>query len=259
MRPVMDFNRWKPLLVPAAIVFLSCVTLVLLGLIMIKTQFFSLEKVSITGLDVLQESDVRTLAEPYLGKSIFSDEIKMLERRLEDMTWVQDAVIRRKLPDSISISVVEREPVALLVTRDDPVFRTFSVDATGYLIAEGNRLLKTDLPVITGLEIQKLYAGEQVRFKELDKLLVLLEQIRSERADIYDAIKEINMANSYGLIRYSLVMSDENIPVVTQQVDEELFDRVMKLLSLKDASGIRRISAYSNMLFVEEKGGSQDV
>jgi hypothetical protein len=130
------------------------------------------------------------------------------------------------------------------------------VDASGYLIAEGDRLLKVDLPVITGLEIQKLYAGEHVRFKELDQILVLLEKLRSKRTECYNAIQEINMANSYGLIRYSIVMSDRNIPVTTHQLDEDLFDKVMKLLSLKDASGIRRISAFSNMLFVEESGGS---
>ncbi|GEM_PF-5610619 len=250
--------KWKKVAVPAAVALLSCVVLFLLFLVLMKTEYFNLAKVDIKGLKVLDETDVRMLTDPYIGKSIFSDEMVMLEKRLEDMTWIRDAVIKPKLFDRIEIQVTEREPVALIVTRDGSVYRTFSIDADGYLVAEGSRLLVVDLPVITGLEMQKLYIGETVKFKELNELLLMLQKMRQEDSSLYKALNEINMVNSYGLIRYTFHVSDWNIPVSTIDLDPAVLHRVRLLLSSGHPETIRRISAYSNMLFVEEKRGNNN-
>jgi cell division septal protein FtsQ len=62
--------------------------------------------------------------------------------------WVASAAAKRILPDTLRVTVVEREPCAIAVVDDVPVV----VDATGAVIGRSGPDLPDDLPVLTGLD-----------------------------------------------------------------------------------------------------------
>lgn len=246
-------EKLKAMGVPALIVVLGLAVLFLLFLILMKTEYFNLASVDVRGLRVLRVDDVKSLVSPYMGKSIFSDEMFVLEKKIEDITWVKKATLKPHLPDKLEITIVEREPLALINTRDDAVFRIFSVDKDGFLISEGDKLLVPGLPVITGLEIKNLYIGETINFNELAFLLGLLEKLQSTNRMMFEALNEINLNSMFGLIHYTFYMTDWNIPFETDVPDLVFFERVRMLLEHESPVVIKRVSAISNLLFVEEK------
>lgn len=103
--------------------------------------------VEVRGNRFLSEGEVRELLGPADGANILSLDIVDLKRRLRASPWLEDASVRRTLPDTLQVDVREREPLALA-----EVGRLYLMDAEGDLIdLYGARTSGFDLPIVRGL------------------------------------------------------------------------------------------------------------
>ncbi|MDE3170884.1 MAG: FtsQ-type POTRA domain-containing protein, partial [Acidobacteriota bacterium] len=104
------------------------------------------EQVSISGTRYTKSSRVLDVFAADRGKSILRVPLGERRRELESIPWVESAVVRRVLPNQISVAITERTPVAFL--REG--LNMALVDAHGVIL---DRPLAGDFdfPVVTGI------------------------------------------------------------------------------------------------------------
>ena len=136
------------------------------------------------------------------GAGIFEVSLTAVRSRLEELPQIRSAEVERALPDRVTIRVAERHPVAWLVppTEGDP-YRApgaLLVDADGVLI----RPLQVapshlHLPVITGVQTDRLRAGEPVLERDVRAALELLRVTESRLLQARWEIRSIDLSKGY--------------------------------------------------------------
>lgn len=82
------------------------------------------------------------------GSPILAADLGGIEASLERISWVGDALVERRLPDTIYIKLRERAPIALWQRQG----KLAVVDAKGVVLTESNLDKFRDLPIIVGDE-----------------------------------------------------------------------------------------------------------
>ncbi len=154
---------------------------------------FAIKNITITGQKHTNIQQINKIVGIKKGSSIFSISLPNLKHRLEEIDWVKCVELERTLPDSIKISITERNPIAL--GQKDK--KLFIIDDEGKIINEKNLAPFKDLPIFIGDGVE-LYANSLVKvFKtepELYKKITSVIRISERRWNIrFDNDLEIKM------------------------------------------------------------------
>jgi cell division protein FtsQ len=158
---------------------------------------FATASIEVEGAARLEHDEVMRAAGLALGQNVFEVSPEEARARLLQHAWVASAEVKRKLPASYRIQIVERQPVALL-----------ALDAL-YLVAEDGTAFKkveegdpVDLPVITGLD--KVGAGSDRALSNsvLLSAVALLHDYREVGLFRREPIAEIHVEPDAGLSLY---------------------------------------------------------
>jgi cell division protein FtsQ len=117
-----------------------------------------------------------------IGANIFALDLKLAGARITQDPWIERATVTRKLPSTISINVVEREPAALVAIGGDLYLAT----RDGDLFKKMGQEDPVDLPVITGISVQQV---------ETDRKGVMLAVRRA--LDVNDEAARTGIAKRY--------------------------------------------------------------
>jgi cell division protein FtsQ len=105
-------------------------------------------KVAVRGTVRLSAGEVQQLAHGLYGSNIITADLMKYRRRILDSPWVADAALRRVLPSTVEITVVERRPFGISRLGS----QLFLIDREGTVIDEyGPQYASFDLPIIDGL------------------------------------------------------------------------------------------------------------
>jgi cell division septal protein FtsQ len=104
------------------------------------------KKVLVMGQKRVRETDVIAQAELTAGVNAFAVDLTDIRERVERLQWVHHAFVLRVLPDTVTIKIVEREPVGLARVRGE--IRQFDADGT---LLEFNSEGGLNFPVLDGL------------------------------------------------------------------------------------------------------------
>ncbi len=136
-------------------------------------------RVDVKGNHFLSEGEVRALLGPAVGENILGLDIAALKGRLRSSAWVADATVRRTLPDTIRVEIVERVPLALAEADG-----LYLMDAFGTLIeVYGPRTAGFDLPIVRGLRGTTGEARRE-RAQRAGALLDDLEELAAEISEV---------------------------------------------------------------------------
>jgi hypothetical protein len=113
-----------------------------------QTDEFANRRFDLAGLDRASEERIRRELDAYGGRNLLDLDLAAVESAVERDPWVLRAAVRRTLPDTLEVRVIERAPAALAVIRA----QVHLVDATGYVIGPTGAAAADDLPVLTGLD-----------------------------------------------------------------------------------------------------------
>ncbi|MBK9258890.1 MAG: FtsQ-type POTRA domain-containing protein [Polyangiaceae bacterium] len=113
---------------------------------------FCIRTVLVDGNKRLSAEDIASLGGVAIGRNIFEVDLETAGTTITNEPWIEKAIVTRKLPSTVNITVVEREAWAVatigdelyLVTRDGDPFKR---------VSEGDPF---DLPVITGIAPEKV-------------------------------------------------------------------------------------------------------
>lgn len=202
---------------------------------------------------VLSRDQVLDCAGLREGMNIFHVNLDQARERLETLPLVQKVQIQRLLPNKVSITLVERRPIAWIAPESAPVAgkpttplsreevfsskNSFLVDGSGTLLRPKKFLAQNfDLPIIRGCATDKLAPGQSV---DSDEVRAALDLIRAHQNSLLGArfqIQDIDVSHGYGLN----VTDRRNTQVFFALEDMELQLRTLEtLLKSIDPTGKR--------------------
>lgn len=162
-----------------------------------KSEAFATKTIDVEGNSRLDREAVLTAATLAIGKNTFAVSPGEAEAALLKNPWIASAHVLRRLPDSYSIAVEEREAVAIL-TLGEP-----------YLVAGDASVFKRwevgdpdELPLITGVEPSDFSDDLNYRTSLLVNSVTLLHDYRDAGLWRRAPIQEIHIENDEGLTLY---------------------------------------------------------
>ena len=107
---------------------------------------FDVRRITIMGADKTSEDELLTAMGPVIASSILHFDSYAARARVEDIGWVRSAAVSRLLPNTIHISVREREPAAVWQLSG----KLHLIDQDGAVIREIGAYEYSNLPLIVG-------------------------------------------------------------------------------------------------------------
>lgn len=178
---------------------LTLATAALLALLdFLRSDVFVVDKVTISGLVRLRAEEVQSQAELSRRQLIWEVWPWRAERLLRRHPRVMEADVRVRLPNRVLIRVVERDPVAFVLTGTGDYAE---VDREGRVLAVWASLPRDPLPVITGVAAKEVQPGQRLGDPSLqDAVAVAAGLGPSLRA----AVSEVHVNSARELVLYTM-------------------------------------------------------
>jgi cell division septal protein FtsQ len=190
------------------------------------------QHIAIEGNVRLSIGEATALLDGLKGENLLLTNLERWRERLQASSWVADAVLRRKLPSTVEIRIVEREPIGIARLRDE----LYLVDDSGGVIDEfGPRYADCDLPIIDGLLVAD-NRGARVDPARSHLVTGLMADLR-RRPDVARRVSQIDVADLHDLH----VILDED-PTVVRLGETRFLERIWSYVELQ-ASLRQRVPA----------------
>lgn len=151
--------------------------------------FLKVADTQITGLFYLEQDALDSQMEELKGENIVLLNKKKIKGTFLANSYVKEVDISRKFPNKILVTIIERAPVALLVTRDG--FIQISDDSIFLDIKQSTG--NYNLPLVTGIELYAIPGvGKKIEDPALEEALKI---ISGSNRILMDKIAEINIDN----------------------------------------------------------------
>jgi cell division septal protein FtsQ len=158
------------------------------------TSLFRLEKIAVRGLNAVPPEMIADLVAVEPGTNLFRIETGEVENRLAALDRVEEVRVKRALPRTLAVTVVERIPVALAAFPE-----IHEVDADGWLMETIDGATLPDLPLITGVKKEDFENPDSPKGKSLIRLVSDLSRLERERPWLVDILSDIRVRTDGGL------------------------------------------------------------
>lgn len=198
----------KTVRLTASIVVISMVVLVAYELygFLGRTTFLRLDRIEVSGLKKLKREEVLAAAAVKEGDDLLSLRLARMGEQLAKNPWVENVRVRRSFPHTLSIAVVEREPVGVV-----SMGYLYYLDRKGEIfkpLQEGDSL---DFPVITGLSEDDILRDPAGSRETLKVMLGLLDLLARNKGGVSVAdVSELHYDKGFG---YTLFTMDRGLPI----------------------------------------------
>mgnify|MGYP006195766141 CR=1 FL=1 len=113
------------------------------------------DKVEVRGVERMDEMPVYNIALGQVDRSMLSLDLPKVRQEMLKLGWVKDARISRRLPDTLVVDIVERDPVA--VWQHDGQLHL--IDVAGVVLQSVSAGAMPDLPLVVGPNANLQTAG----------------------------------------------------------------------------------------------------
>lgn len=214
---------------------------------------FTVDRVVVHGNSRLSTGEVLTLVDGLKGESVFSANLERYRARLLESPWVADATMRRLLPSTIDLRVIERAPIALGRAGD----QLFLIDASGVIIDEyGPQYAQYDLPIVDGL-MRAPSHGAPAADAERARLVARFVDAVATLPAVRQHVSQIDVSDAHNLV----AILDQD-PVALRLGDRDFAARLQRYLELAPSlkEQIKEIDAvdlrFDERIPVSRKGKS---
>src|SRR5450631_93233 len=167
--------------------------------------FFRVKSVEVSSCKRLSRDEILAMAGVEPGRDLLRMNLKRMGEQIAQNPWVETVRIRRYYPDGLSISIVEREPLAVV---NMGFFYYLDKKATVFkVLNQGDRL---DYPVVTGFSEEDLSSDPAGTKEALQATCELLKILREKGAFILADVSEIHYDKGYG---FTLFTASGGLPV----------------------------------------------
>ncbi len=192
------------------------------SLTLLRSAYFRVERIEVRGTRELSSQDIVISCGLGSDENIFDVDTAMLAERIRANPRVDRVVVRRRLPSTIIVEIVERVPVAILPYAGYYV----AVDEAGLAIGLVEGYKDSRLPLLTGLAVRSVRVGHPIEAPELPLAIGIA---RALPGDILEQVSEINFHASQG---FSLYMQRGTRVALGSGNPEQLVGRIAVLEAL---------------------------
>lgn len=177
---------------------------------------FSIRRIEIAGAVHTPPAELQAATRRYTGMNLFRIDVARVRRDFSTVSWIRDVEIEKKLPDTLTIRVVERVPAAL-VRRGSTLRYT---DATGHSFADLSPSVgNDDLPLIS-----------DATGSELHRTLQFLAALRQSDQQLYARVSEIRP-----IVPRGFAVFDRDLGTIVYLSDQEVAQKWRTLYSIARA------------------------
>lgn len=163
--------------------------------------------VTVEGNRILTEEQIRRLAGIDLNQRLFAIDLYAARARVQKSSFVREVAVTRHVPDRISITVVERVPVAIVIGE-----RMVYLDSEGYVLPPAGGEHMFDLPVLTGWSGSGApVPGRQTTDPQIREALALLYLAKGMNEELYHRISEVHHRTNGDIVLYT---AEVGVPVL---------------------------------------------
>lgn len=172
---------------------------------LLRLPYFRVTEVRVEGNLQVAAAEIITALGLTSQTSILEVDLEALARRVLKDPWIKEASVRRRLPLSLTVQVVERMPEAVFIAD-----RRYLLSADGVILAElGVDELPT-LPALRAASPRHVEVGEQILSSEVAQGLSVWRQFQLANALQGEKAHEITMATDGSYV----VNLGERMPVI---------------------------------------------
>jgi cell division septal protein FtsQ len=174
---------------------------------------FAVRRIELSGVNRASGDSIRARILERIDGNILDLDLDTLERGVQQDPWIRKAAIRRVLPNTLYVRVIERTPVARAAI-DDTVYL---IDSTGYLIVPARDGAGDRLPLLEGLTKDNL---DELR-EDLRRGVDALGRLRLASAEFAADVTRLDLSRDDRL-ELSLAEDDATILLDPERVEQNL-------------------------------------
>ncbi|MBL0226638.1 MAG: FtsQ-type POTRA domain-containing protein [Geobacteraceae bacterium] len=197
-----------------------------------STTFFRLKNIEVSSAKRLTQEEILALVGVEAGQDMSRMNLKRMGEQLAQNPWVETVRIHRYFPDRLSISITEREPLAIV-----NMGYIYYLDRKGTVFKVLNQGDKLDYPVVTGFSEEEMNSNPAVTREALKTTCELLGILQEKGSFILADVSEIHYDKGYG---FTLFTNSGALPVKVGAGDFsakiDRFARIYKDLMVQRAS-----------------------
>lgn len=194
-KPVRRWFSWRFVRVLLAMLIVTYAAYRGFALVLNAT-VLQVSRVTVRGTDRLSGGAVQQLAQGLYGTNILTVDLAKYRRRILDSPWVADAALRRVLPATIEIAVVERRPFGTSRLGN----QLFLIDREGVVIDEyGPQYASFDLPIVDGL-VQAPRNGKPAIDRARAVLAARVVESLSGSATLAKRLSQIDVSDAHNAV-----------------------------------------------------------
>jgi cell division septal protein FtsQ len=159
---------------------------------------FSVKSIEVSSTRHLTRDEILGLAGVEQGKDLLRMNLKRMGEHILQNPWVETVQINRYFPDTVSITITEREPVAIV-----NMGFIYYLDKKGNVFKVLNQGDKLDYPVVTGFSEEGMGSNPKGAREALESTCDLLKILREKGAFILADVSEIHYDEGYGFTLFT--------------------------------------------------------
>ncbi|MBM4123033.1 MAG: FtsQ-type POTRA domain-containing protein [Nitrospira sp.] len=128
------------------------------------------------------------------GETLLSVRVGDLAEQVAAHPWIKHATVRRRFPQTLAVTIVERQPAAVLKVPSGPLL----LDDEGRVLTVLAETDEPDLPLLTGIDSHDLMAGE-VQSRETARAGIRLAGLLESQ---FEGRPEVDMGNPENAVVY---------------------------------------------------------
>ncbi|MFZ5352674.1 MAG: cell division protein FtsQ/DivIB [Bacillota bacterium] len=218
---------------------------------LLSSSIFQISRINVNGNKNVAAEEIVRLSSIHYGQNIFRINVKKSMRGIFQNPYIKMIKIRRTIPNTITIDVIEREAIAIV-----PFVGSFlNIDEDGMIVKISTAIDKPDLPVINGLQFETFKIGEPLNIEDKTQLEVTVNVVREmKKASVIDKIIEVDVADIYNI----KLKTDSDIKV-NMGDDRELGEKmsfaksIIEDLEKNNLKGTIEMSHNGNPIFKPEE------
>jgi len=187
--------------------FWSAIAIVLLTIVIAGTRFalhspqmllLKPEQIEVSGNHIVPKEEIQKLFINDRNRSLLQVNLDKRRSQIQEVSWVQEASVRRILPNHLRVEITERTPIAFFRNGAELTL----IDAQGVLLdrPEGEDF---HFPIVTGLSENMPREEREMRMKTYQEFMKSIELVgsaatdrgRTVRAREADRVSEVDLGN----------------------------------------------------------------
>jgi cell division protein FtsQ len=144
-----------------------------------------------SGLSEVNRTEILPVFGEDIGRNIFFVPLSQRRKQLESIPWVQQATVMRFLPNRLSVSIVERTPVAFVRQGSQVEL----ADADGVILSMPPVMMAQhhySFPVITGIDAKDSLISRRARMAVYQRFIAELDQ---NNQHLTEQVSEIDLSD----------------------------------------------------------------